>query len=198
MCTTGIPNVIYFCFSSYFFFSAMRLVSFERKREMKEVGRKKSTVIISPFKSRKGSDISTSAGEWRGGQNRFPGLLLAGINFLEDWFHTATSHQITFRLLYLFDIKKEKYFANFFCIICKNITEFNRLIAENHKTTRSRNVFLSVFQCDSQSFASFLKAIHVLIGQVRANLALQKSEVTTEGKTSFFQFLALPPGQKIP
>lgn len=86
-------------------------------------------------------------------------------------------------------LRKKSISLIFFSIIYKNITEFSRLIAENHKTTRTRNVFINVFQCDSQYFASFLKAIHGLIGQVRANCTLQKSEVTTEEKTSFYLYL---------
>lgn len=71
----------------------------------------------------------------------------------------------------------------------KNITEFSRHIAENHKTTRTRNVFVSVFQYDSHYTASFLKAIHVLIGQVRGNWSLQKPEQATEEKTSLELYL---------
>lgn len=46
-------------------------------------------------------------------------------------------------------------------------------------------MFISVFQHDSQSFTSFLKAIY---GQATANWALQKAEITTEEKTSLLAF----------
>lgn len=43
MRTTGTPNIIYFCFSSYFF-SVMHLVYFKEKKQVEEVKRK-STVF---------------------------------------------------------------------------------------------------------------------------------------------------------